>query len=150
MRVLFLDVDGVLNTPKTIGKFGFDFIDDILVALVARIVRETDCKIVLSSWGRIEEKDFLLVKDSLTQFGLEIHDSTPYISKSGAWTEGGHTKRCEEIQAWLNNNNNTVDVFAILDDDKEAEIEGSFFHTDENRGITVEIAEKIIAHFTKS
>lgn len=143
MRVLFLDIDGVLNTHKSIGRFGFDFIDNILVALVARIVRETDCKIVLSSTWRIEEKDRMLVTRELAEQGLTIHDCTPVITR-GCWEEGGWVRRHEEIQSWLNQN--PVDRFAILDDMDDACIEGSFFRTDENTGLTVQITEQVIQH----
>lgn len=143
MKVLFLDIDGVLNTHKSIGRFGFDFIDNILVALVARIVRETDCKIVLSSSWRVDEKDRVIATRELAEQGLTIHDCTPVITRGG-WEAGGWVRRHEEIQAWLNQN--PVDRFAILDDEKDACIEGSFFRTDENTGLTVQITEQVIQH----
>jgi len=140
MKIIFLDIDGVLNTPKLLKKFGFDFIDDILVALVARIVRETEAKIVLSSTWRIEEKNRQLVQEALAAHDLEIFDSTPILKpETKMWVE-----RREEIQVWLNNN--PVSKFAIIDDLDEARIEGSFFKTDENFGITAKIADEIILH----
>lgn len=135
MKVLFLDIDGVLNTPKMCGRFGFDFIDNVLVALVARIIKETEAKIVLSSTWRVDEKDRSLVVRELAYYGLTIHDCTPVMTD---------LERRDEIQAWVKQN--TVTRFAILDDMQEACIEGSFFKTDENRGITVGIAESIIQH----
>jgi len=144
MRVLFLDIDGVLNTPKMLGRFGIDFIDNILVALVARIVRETDCKIVLSSTWRIDKQDFMLATRELAEQGLTIYDCTPVITRSGGWESSGSVRRHEEIQSWIDQN--PVTRFAILDDDADACIEGSFFRTDENRGLTVQIAEQIIQH----
>ena len=156
MKVIFLDIDGVLNTPKLLQKFGWNFIDDILVALLARIVRETDSKIVLSSTWRIEEHDKKLVAQALSRHGLEIFDVTPVINKtvnSASWdnwvnaseaVRDSWVKRSDEIQAWLDGA--SVDKFAILDDVADAHIEGSFFQTDEKRGLTVEIAEKVIQH----
>jgi len=144
MKVLFLDIDGVLNTPKMCGRFGTDFIDNILVALVARIVNETDAKIVLSSTWRIDEKDRSLATRELAEHGLTIHDCTPVITGVGGWTSAGSPQRKHEIQAWLDQN--PVTRFAILDDMQDACIEGCFFKTDENRGITVMIAEQIIQH----
>lgn len=135
MKIIFLDIDGVLNTHKSIGRFGFDFIDHILVALVARIVRETQAKIVLSSTWRVEEKDRELATRALREQDLEIHDCTPVLVG-----EDRHV----EIRAWLDKNQ--VERFAILDDDPDAKIEGSFFRTDENLGLTVEIAERVIRH----
>lgn len=140
MKIIFLDIDGVLNTPKLLKKFGFDFIDDILVALIARIVRETEAKIVLSSTWRIEEKNRQLVQEALAAHDLEIFDSTPILKpETQMWVE-----RHQEIRAWLENRE--VHKFAIIDDWEDAAIEGSFFKTDENRGLTVQIAEEIIAH----
>jgi hypothetical protein len=154
MKVLFLDIDGVLNTPKMTGRFGFDFIDTVLVALVARIVKETECKIVLSSTWRIDERDRFLATRELAEHGLTIHDCTPVITRKPPddpsnlldklWQAWNWPKRHEEIQLWLDQN--PVSRFAILDDLQEACIEGSFFKTDEDRGITVAIAEQIIQH----
>ena len=54
VKVLFLDIDGVVNNEYTRRKFG-DFItlDPARVALVQRIVRNTGCEIVLSSSWRL-------------------------------------------------------------------------------------------------
>lgn len=145
MKIIFLDIDGVLNTPKTIRKFGFNFIDDILVALVARIVRETEAKIVLSSSWRIETKDLGIAKDALAQHNLEIHDCTPRIERP--FEEGNWVRRSEEIQSWIDQNE--VTAFAIIDDCDDANIEGNFFQTNEDFGLTVSMAEKIIEHLGK-
>lgn len=142
MKIIFLDVDGVLNTPKLLQKFGFDFIDPIMVALIARIVRETDAKIVLSSSWRVEERDKKKVEIALAEHDLEIFDSTPIIRRE--FSEGNWVWRNEEIQAWIDQN--TVTKFAIIDDVDDANIEGSFFQTKEDRGLTVDIAEQIIVH----
>jgi len=136
MKVLFLDIDGVLNTHKSIGQFGTDFIDRAMVTLVARIVQVTGAKIVLSSTWRVDDKDRALVVRELNQHGLELHACTPVLS---TW------ERCHEITAWLDNNPH-VQRFAILDDWPDAEIPGSFFRTDENIGLTAEIAENVIRH----
>jgi hypothetical protein len=147
MKAIFLDIDGVLNTPKLIKKFGFDFIDHVLVAIIARIVRETNAVIVLSSTWRIQEKDKAIVVQALANHNLEIFDCTPVIERSCGWTEDNWVKRSEEIQAWIDKN--SVEKFAIIDDFDDANIEGSFFQTKEDIGITVEIAERIISHLSE-
>jgi hypothetical protein len=136
MKILFLDIDGVLNTHKSIGQFGVDFIDRAMVILVARIVQVTGAKIVLSSTWRVDDKDRALVVRELAQHGLELHDCTPVLAIGD---------RCDEIAAWLSNNSH-VQRFAILDDWPDAEISGSFFRTNENTGLTHEIAENVIDH----
>ena len=138
MKVIFVDVDGVLNSHKTIRKFGHDFIDPILVALVERIVRETGAKIVISSSWRIDPKDMEKVRRAFSN--VKIFDQTPRINRDFPnWVE-----RKEEIQSWLDHHQ--VSKFAIIDDEWDAEIEGSFFHTDCEIGLTAAIADQIIQH----
>lgn len=138
MKVIFLDVDGVLNTHQFIQRNGFTAVDDVLVDIVVGIVKATDAKIVLSSSWRLDEKDKQIIFETFRQKNIEIIDCTPWLSTC-RWVP-----RCEEIQDWLDKN--PVDKFAIIDDEPDAKIEGSFFRTDENRGITVQIAEAVINH----
>jgi len=50
VKVLFLDIDGVVNNKRTEKSFdGFIAIDLAMAALVQRIVRNTGCEVVLSS-----------------------------------------------------------------------------------------------------
>jgi hypothetical protein len=135
MKVIFLDVDGVLNNNQTRKKFGFDFIDKELVAFVALIVDQTKAKIVLSSSWRVDDKDKQLVVNALAIYGLDLFDCTPHLSSF----------RHVEIQSWIDNHPE-VKIFAILDDWHEAEIQGSFFQTDEDVGLTSVIATKVISH----
>lgn len=137
-KIIFLDVDGVLNTPKFIHRNGFTAIDDILVDIVVNIVKATNAEIVLSSSWRVDEKDKRIVFETFKEKNIDIVDCTPWLSQNG-WVE-----RNEEIRAWLENN--IVDKFAIIDDTPDANIPGSFFQTDENIGLTVAIAEKVIEH----
>ncbi len=54
MKVLFLDIDGVVNNKRTKKNFeGFTAIDPAMAALVQRIVQNTGCEIVLSSSWRL-------------------------------------------------------------------------------------------------
>jgi HAD domain in Swiss Army Knife RNA repair proteins len=137
-KVIFLDVDGVLNTPKFVYRNGGTAIDDILVDIVVNIVKSTNAEIVLSSSWRIDENDKRIVFETFKQRNIEIIDCTPWISQN-RWVE-----RNEEIRAWLDKNE--VDKFAIIDDTPDANIPGCFFRTDENFGITVKIAEQVVQH----
>ena len=135
MKVLFLDIDGVLNTHKSVGRYGIDFIDYILLKLIRRIVNETDCKIILSSSWRLDPKDRSIVDREFATEQLVIHDVTPYLSR---------LMRKDEINQYLANN--SVSKFAIIDDDKDADVGHSFFHTDCNVGLTAKMADAIIDH----
>jgi hypothetical protein len=141
MKIIFLDVDGVLNTIRTARIFGSHFIDDALVVLVAQIVTATDAKIVLSSSWRIDEDDKKVVEKALAIHGLEIFDCTPVIDPP----PDSFVFRSKEIQLWLDDK--VVQKFVILDDDPRADLqEGSFFQIDETIGLTMETTERAISH----
>lgn len=135
--ILFLDVDGVLNTHALLASMGTDFIDEGRVAILARIVRETGARVVLSSFWRVCPNDFAKVQAALSKFDIAIVGTTPVFE---GWVE-----REVEISAWLKANH--TDRFAILDDDAGAEIPGSFFKTEpEETGLTEEIGTSVIRH----
>ena len=137
MKILFLDVDGVLNNFSLLYQNGFDYIDPHMVSLVRFIVRQTECLIVLSSSWRLTQENKNLVGVALKQQGMFMHGTTPE-------TPGA---RSNEISKWLGSNGE-VERYAVLDDDEEAGfgMNGSFFQTDPEVGLTEEIAKRIIEH----
>ena len=94
MKVVFLDVDGVLNTSKTFERVYYSFkntgkkeleIDSFRLEYLREIIDETDSKLVLSStWRRFFEKvDNKVVPrsekgkqfyDVLSNYNIEIYD----------------------------------------------------------------------------
>ena len=126
MKVVFLDVDGVLNTSKTFervyhslknsGKRELE-IDCFRLEYLKQIIEETDSKIVLSStWRRFFQKidDKIVPRnekgklfyDMLNDYGIEIYDILSYesdINREGL------------IIDWLFKND--VDSFVIIDDE---------------------------------
>ena len=145
MKVLFLDIDGVLNTPKSIRQYGVDYIDPILVALVSNIVGATGAKIVLSSTWRLQMKDLEIVQAALADYFLDLHSATLDLGLDAPGCERFH-----EIKCWLAAHPEAT-RFAILDDFADAADEtlaASFFSADENRGLTAAIAQDVIAHLS--
>lgn len=137
-RVIFLDIDGVLNNQSVLRAASrLDTISDQHVELVAHIVKETGAVLVLSSTWRLYRD---LLRNAIRIFeshGLTLHDVTP--AKISA-------KRHQEIQLWLDEHEG-VEKFAIIDDDGDAEIAGNFFKTSFiGEGLTKEIAEQVIQH----
>lgn len=115
MKVVFLDIDGVLNSWRydQIRMSLQDNIDETRLPLLFRIVSSTDAKIVLtSSWRKHWERDFDKA-DSIGQhlnhlfeeYGLSIFDKT---------IESSDNNRTDEIRDWLSNN--SVEQFVIIDD----------------------------------
>ncbi len=119
MKVIFLDVDGVLNSehwyvsnhkrhPERCRSE--NAINPRFVRNLAKIVRKTGAKIVLSATCRgsvaVNVKHYL--RKILKNYGLEIYDYTP---RTGM-------ERGIDIQEWLNHNQNVTHI-VILDDDSD-------------------------------
>lgn len=110
MKVIFFDVDGVLNYAGT----GAKVIED-KVKLLKEIVDRTDAKLVLSSdwryWWGTDDEDFDLLTDTLGKFDMELIDKTP-ITK--------HGYRGVEIHQFLNEwTGEPIEKFVILDDNDD-------------------------------
>lgn len=112
MKVIFLDVDGVLNSEEYIDQMikenvkGIEKeIDANKVRLLKRAVDETGAIVVLTSSWRLT-KDLPLLKQLLLQNGVILADSTPFIEN----------ERGIEIKSWILEHQNTKD-FVILDDE---------------------------------
>jgi len=142
MKVLFLDVDGVLNNEEFFkelqdeGVSIFHRLDPRCLDHLERIVTETGCVIVVSSTWRLGKESLQDLKYYLDYYELSIHSITPGNSCS---------PRRDEINLWLHQNPG-VEKFAILDDDKDADVGHSFFRTTFDRGLTKSIANRVIAH----
>lgn len=136
MRVLFLDIDGVCNSEASFANSREVFlIDPKMAFLVRRIVRETGCKIVLSSSWRHSEEGVRQVEERVG----ELLDRT-MRSFSGY---RGHEVRC-----WLGQHRD-VEKYAILDDTGDFYYDQPLFQTDWKVGLTPEIADAVIAHLNE-
>ena len=135
MKIIFLDVDGVLNSIDDLmeyreknnikGSILYDDIADKRVELLKQIVENSNAKIVISSswrmgWirnGKPKEynKESLLYKlhTKLKEFGLSFIDVTPYL-----WDENIRYRRGDEIKSWLDSHPD-VTHFVILDDEND-------------------------------
>lgn len=139
MKVLFLDVDGVLNTDKTRRDNGLEFIDPIRVNLVNDIVDRTGCEVVLSSSWRVFFKQEKLHK-MFKEAGLKkpLHDFTPVARAPDG--------RGDEIMRWLEDQGEVT--FAIVDDDvfdiTPIFSEDVVVQTNDDDGLTPEHAENLI------
>lgn len=137
MKILFLDVDGVLNSLKTGGRYA---LKRPCLRRLENIVKDTKCKIVLSSTWRKDEYALKRLKRVLKYRGIEIYSTTPILEKGF---------RGLEIQAWLVSNPNPDGyTFAIVDDDSDM-LEHQlphFFQTDPEYGMTDIIAYRIAYH----
>lgn len=133
MKVLFLDVDGVLNSRNTTNFDELYPIDPYMAFLVGRIQLQTGCEVILSSSWRYHPEG----RQNVSKRVVELFDVTPTVGEC----------RGEEIQAWLDLHPE-VTKYAILDDDCDMLVgqADSFFKTTFEDGLTDEIAEAVIKH----
>jgi hypothetical protein len=119
IKVIFLDVDGVLNSydwrlKNKDKREDVRCLDENAIKCLGEIVETTNAKIVLSSsWRTKTEDDYYmnLLKRKLKKFGMSIMDITPMSRKN--------KPRGWEIRDWLKANKKLFNVtnFAIIDDD---------------------------------
>ena len=120
MKVIFLDIDGVLNTPSSENRCGeYIGIDDDKVERLKQIVEKTKAEIVLiSTWKKYWRKEWKLkplqdysanyLDEKLAKQGLKAIDKT----KDKA--DGRYLSRGESILEYVYRNN--VENYIILDD----------------------------------
>lgn len=132
IKILFLDLDGVLCTDRSFAepklpfcsdfhipfRTGWDRLDKECITKLNKIIETTDAKIVISSTWRLScysDLEFSYLTDYLYSEGIiaDIIDKTP--------THCGHERirgRGNEIQQWLDDwTGEPIESFVILDDD---------------------------------
>lgn len=148
MKVIFLDIDGVLNSREYDAKCamtGGDLLQPDpravirLIGILQRVEKATGeaPKIVLSSSWRLDK--------SIT-WPFPVYDVTPKLAEA--------TSRADEIEKWLEVNEmdfNTED-YVILDDEADAGLlhPDRFIRTDPQTGLSADDAEVIVGLFTTS
>lgn len=115
MKVIFLDIDGVLNSDRYLRgrEEAGVVIDPSRMALLQRLVRATDAAVVLSSsWREHWDADparcdasGAKIHEIFSAYGVTVADKTPSLAAG----------RVEEIRAWLAAHP-AVERFAVLDD----------------------------------
>lgn len=129
MKIIFLDVDGVLND----NDYSKNKVDETKVRLLKEIVDKTGAKIVLSSdwryWWDNQDEDFILLIRTLRKFGMEFLSKTPITL---------HGYRGAEIYQWLNEwAGESIEKFVILDDNSDMKpYMDRLVQTSHNQGLT--------------
>jgi hypothetical protein len=160
-RVIFLDVDGVLNSFDTMNTD--NSLEMGLIRNLAKIVSATDAKIILTSTWRLSTEALRELMDTLMWYDLTISgytqeganmrnfENTPFedvvptkkYTRSGTYTYD----RGAEIAMWMLQHDFDVEKFVILDDEDE-DIKNWFpnnlVKTDFMKGLTEEDAAKAI------
>ena len=130
MKVIFLDIDGVLNCKTTPNPRQFPYVvDKKLLARLMRLLDRTGAKVVLSSSWRIDPVGRFAAK----HWGVPFIDVCPDKPKS---------PRRNEMLAWLSRHPK-VTRYAVIDDEDD-ELDGlPLFQPSAKTGITMEIVRGV-------
>ena len=125
MKVIFLDVDGVLNSSQ--DGFNIKLETRRHLVLLKQLVDETGAEIVLSSSWRIYDKTRVFIKKKLEEYGIALIGFTPDTGES----------KGKEIKKWLDETSYHIERFVILDDDSDMDeyTHAKLVKTDPNIGL---------------
>jgi hypothetical protein len=128
MKVIFLDIDGVLNTTATPRPNKESrVIEQTLLARLKRLLQDTGATVVLSSTWRHDREGLASAKRLGIPFTDVLPDMRPY-------------PRSEEIAAWLEAHPH-VQRFAVIDDDDDCLDALPLFQPSAAVGLTEELAK---------
>ena len=156
-KIVFLDIDGVLNSNFWNENHQREIsdgtlIDESKVKLLCKLIKDTDAQIILhSGWKYWFDSDLkplcreaenlrgLLEKEGLTIAGVTPDHATDEIRKSKKFS----LVKAGEILTWLKQHND-VDSWVVLDDLDlhSVEIGMHQIRTDQCTGLTIEDVEK--------
>jgi len=146
-KIIFLDIDGVLNTrTEETPRSAYPILDRCMKNLNI-LVRETEAKVVVSSSWRILFEIPLYLERLLKEKGFEgtILDFTPYINNN-------YCVRGNEIKKWILENIHLLNVdyyfnfhsYVILDDEDDMLLEqkDNFVQTNGLIGLDISALKK--------
>jgi hypothetical protein len=149
MKILFLDIDGVLNDNTFNAAAESSTLDPAAVARLNQVLRTTGAKLVLSSSWR-----YLILDRAMTLQGFEYLLRTHGLDKgcliglTGPDEEG--PGRAAQIQRWLADNGRITD-WAVLDDAALdlGEVRWRHVRPDRGAGLSDADAAQLIAILTR-
>jgi hypothetical protein len=130
MKVIFLDIDGVLNCEKTRNPRKFPYIvDKKLLARLKSLLVRTGAKVVLTSTWRLDPVGLIAAK----YWGIPFNDVSPDMPKS---------PRCSEVLTWLSQHPKATRYVVIDDEDDELD-ELPLFQPSSKTGLTGQIVRGV-------
>jgi hypothetical protein len=130
MRVIFLDIDGVLNCKRTSNPRRLPYIvDPTLVERLKGLLERTDAKVVLSSTWRYDPAGLFSAK----HWGIPFIDVIPDMP--------GRPRR-DEILAWLDAHRD-VDRYVVIDDEDDELDALPLFQPSNQTGLTNDIVSGV-------
>lgn len=117
MKIIFLDVDGVLNNmtwakrmrDEGVHVFAEDMLEDRAIKLFKQIIDATGADVVITSTWRTHVAAMTHLLDQLAYYGIRPIAKTPRLTEL----------RGNEITAWMQRYDGNIESYVILDDDSD-------------------------------
>jgi hypothetical protein len=133
MKVIFLDIDGVLNCKKTPNPRKLPYVvDRRLLGRFKRVLDRTGAKVVLTSTWRYDPAGLF----SARHWGISFIGVTPDMP---------NRPRRDEIRAWLKKHPK-VTRFAVIDDEDDELDELPLFQPSAATGLTGKIVRGVVKY----
>ena len=133
MKVIFLDIDGVLNCKKTPNPRSLPYmVDRRLLTRFKRLLKRTRAKVVLTSTWRYDPAGLFSAK----RWGIPFISVTPDMPKR---------PRHDEIRAWLKKHPQ-VTRFVVIDDEDDGLDDLPLFQPSATTGLTGEMVRSVVQY----
>jgi HAD domain in Swiss Army Knife RNA repair proteins len=130
MKVIFLDIDGVLNCDKTPNPRKFPYVvDKKLLSRLKKLLQRTKAKVVLSSTWRLDPIGLYAAR----HWGVPFMDVCPDLPKK---------PRRTEILTWLAHHPK-VKRYAVIDDEDDELDDLPLFQPSSKIGMTPELVRGV-------
>ena len=149
MKVIFLDIDGVLNSEEWdvyVQSFIYGarfnscyLLSQEMILRLQNVVFQTNAEIVLTSSWRASERAMDALRRQLNLYHLSIRDTTVIYA---------YGNRADEVKLWIESHPNVTSYVIVDDEDdgftQDEILAAHFVQTTYAQGLTPEKAEKII------
>lgn len=151
MNTIFLDIDGVLNSERSMVAFSIlrpidgyisyterhkNELDPVAVNLLRLLVKETNSEIVISSSWRKLYKEIEFFIELFSEFGW---NNAPVVGMTPIVDSGF---RGQEVQQYIDSNDFFTGPHIIFDDDKDFFEHQPLIHVDGRYGLSHEHFDK--------
>lgn len=140
LKLVFLDIDGVLCTPESYAQFSGSHAPPMQRCLEAlnHLCAKSGAFLVISSTWRFE--GLMFMREWLAKWGVRV--PVVDVTEWPPLDEG----RGVEIEKWMEDYGRDVQSFVILDDEDDmGSLSRRHVHVNGARGLTIEDAERAIA-----